>query len=247
MRSSRACRPQAFVRRASSDGGGSLSFLAPAPRCVRSKRKARRDSKSSKHAAHRGRRGARDRQPRAARWQHRAVPGLIDVSSRRRALPVFPRLPVWLAPSHCQRSMLLRPALLRVLRAITDRLNSVCCSDASNCADGFPRSCDASCAAVRIQAVPRRAKPWTATSGPARPPARSLAKPSPPLAAALHPPTLTYGRAPAAGVAAVRAAVRRLRLGQLPQPRRVLAPLHDIRSWPAGRAAASGSRWPLLC
>ena len=34
------------------------------------------------------------------------------------------------------------------LMGITDQLNSVCCADASNCADGFPRSCDAACAAI---------------------------------------------------------------------------------------------------
>ena len=238
----RSSRPQAFVRRASSDGGGSLSFLAPAPRCVRSKRKARRDSKSSKHAAHRGRRGARDRQPRAARWQHRAVPGLIDVSS-----PGVPAPPCMVGPdplsafhaaetcaAACaqgdhgpaqQRLLQRRTQLRRRLPAVLRRI-------------------------LRSGANPGCAPPSEAVDGDerARSPARPLAREAVSSTCGRPPPAhATYGRAPAAGVAAVRAAVRRLRLGQLPQPRRVLAPLHDIRSWPAGRAAASGSRWPLLC
>jgi hypothetical protein len=58
----------------------------------------------------------------------------------------------WLVLAHHSERCGDAQAVLTVLgvrRGVTDQLNSVCCAEASNCADGFPRACSAACAQVR--------------------------------------------------------------------------------------------------
>ena len=137
-------------------------------------------AQSTQHdAAPCGRGGARDGHPRAARWQHRAVPGLVDVRASAQH--------VTFCSTSRRASLALRRWASRLFltdradlarnphRAITDRLNSVCCADPSNCADGFPRSCDASCAAVRQIASPLASCHPVCRDRP--PPARSARSP----------------------------------------------------------------------